>query len=367
MTTLQITVFGLSLTSSWGNGHATTYRSLLKALSARGHVITFFERDAPWYADSRDLPDPYFCHTVLYRSLDELSDHASRVARSDLVILGSYVPQGPELARWIARQGPRCFAFYDIDTPVTLAALAEDRCEYLERSAIPAFDLYLSFSGGPVLRALQRYGARRPRPLYCAVDVELYAPTVPGEPVSQYELSYLGTYSEDRQPRLRELLLEPAKARPEAAFAVAGAQYPKDVSWPANVQHIAHLPPDLHRSFYNRSRFALNVTRQRMVEAGYSPSVRMFEAAACGTPIISDPWEGLGSFFDVGTEVLVARDRDDVLETLKLDESEREELADNLRRKVLARHTAQERALELESYVREVLRSSADNGEKIAS
>src|SRR5690606_27570107 len=152
-------------------------RSLVKALQARGHQITFFEKDVPWYASHRDLPDPSYCDTILYRHLKELHPQDSVLTRADLVILGSCVPDSEALLNWLRPFAPPCLAYYDIDTPVTLAALANGSCEYLRPQMIPHFDLYLSFSGGPTLELLeQRWHARRARALYCSVDTDIYYP-----------------------------------------------------------------------------------------------------------------------------------------------------------------------------------------------
>jgi spore maturation protein CgeB len=348
-------ILGLSITSSWGNGHATTYRGLVRELSARGHTVLFLERDVPWYASTRDLPHPPHGRTVVYRDVAELKRRfAGDVADADLVIVGSYVPEGIEVGEWVVRTARGLSAFYDIDTPVTLASLARGENDYLTAVLIPRYDLYLSFTGGPTLDRLEReYGSPMARPLYCAVDQELYRPA-PEPP--QWDLGYMGTYSDDRQPMLARLLIEPARAWPTGRFVVAGPQYPRTVEWPANVNRIDHLPPAQHSGFYNAQSFTLNLTRADMVAAGFSPSVRLFEAAACGTPIISDDWEGLDTLFEPGREILIARSTAEVLELIRdLSASDRLALGARARARVLAEHTAAHRAAELEGYALELL------------
>ncbi len=348
---MRIVFLGLSITSSWGNGHATNYRGLVRALANRGHDVVFLERDVPWYAAQRDLAQPPYGRTELYDSRAELeATFRDDVAGADAVVIGSYVPEGIDVARWVLREARGAVAFYDIDTPITLAALARGSCEYLSRELVPQFDLYLSFTGGPTLERLERsLGARRARAFYCFVDPEEYFPEDAEE---RWLLGYLGTYSDDRQPALERLLLEPARARAAERFVVAGPQYPEDVEWPANVQRIEHLPPSEHRRVYNAQRFTLNVTRADMRAAGHSPSVRLFEAAACGTAIISDWWPGLDSVFAPGREILIE-------ETLaQLDGTSAEEAAAvgaRARRRVLAEHTADHRVEELERHLVEVL------------
>jgi spore maturation protein CgeB len=351
---MKIAVLGLSITSSWGNGHAVTYRTLLQALRARGHDVLFLERDVPWYAKHRDMPVPPFGGLALYRSLDELKARfAAKVRSADAVIVGSYVPEGVAVGRWAQETARGPVAFYDIDTPVTLAKLSRGEYEYLAPHLIPRYDLYLSFTGGPVLRLLERqYGARAARALYCSVDPELYAPANV-EP--RWDLGYIGTYSADRQPALESLMLQAAREWPEGRFVVAGPQYPHSIPWPRGVQRIEHLGPPDHAAFYAAQRFTLNVTRADMVRAGYSPSVRLFEAAACGVPVISDVWPDIDEFFERGTEILLARSGDDVLRYLRqMREPERRLIGIRARDRVLRAHTAAHRARTLLGYVEEI-------------
>ena len=348
-------VLGLTITSSWGNGHATTYRGLVRGLVDRGHDVLFLERDKPWYADNRDLPCPPYGTTMLYDDLAGLDAWSDAVAGADLVVVGSYVPEGVAVAEWVQRMAGGLVAFYDIDTPVTLAALEAGRCEYLTPALVRGFDLYLSFTGGPTLRELeQAHGARRARALYCSADPALYRPDAAA--ALRYDLGYLGTYSPDRQPTVDALLCRVAEALPGRRFVVAGPQYPAEIAWPAAVERIEHLAPDLHRGFYCAQRFTLNVTRADMVRRGWSPSVRLFEAAACGVPIVSDWWPGLGELFVPGEEILIARDTAEMVSILeRTPEPKRRSIAEAARARVLAAHTGAHRAAELEGYVAEAV------------
>ncbi|HEX2553076.1 MAG TPA: glycosyltransferase [Microvirga sp.] len=352
---LRIVVLGLSLSSSWGNGHATTFRALLKAFAARGHDVLFLERDVPWYAAHRDLVAPDFCRLAFYDGLADLERHRAAVAEADAVIVGSYVPEGVAVGRWAQDAARGVVAFYDIDTPVTLAKLERGDFEYLSPDLIPAYDVYLSFTGGPTLGHLERhYGSPAARALYCSVDPEAY-PALDRE--TRWDLSYLGTYSPDRQPPLERLLVEPARRAPHLRFVVAGPQYPADIAWPANVERIDHVPPAGHPAFYAASRYTLNITRADMIRAGYSPSVRLFEAAACGTPIISDVWDGIGTLFAPGREIVLAHGPEDVLAALSDASGDaRRRLADGARRRVLGEHTAAHRAATLDDAIRDALR-----------
>lgn len=350
---MNIVIFGLSITSSWGNGHAVTYRGLVRALAARGHSVLFLERDTPWYAASRDLPEPPYCETALYRRIKDIPARCVQAVReADLVVVGSYVPRGVQVGRFVLDTARGVRAFYDIDTPVTLAALARGECAYLEPELVAAYDLYLSFTGGPTLERLEReLGSPMARPLYCCVDPRQYHPV---RRAPQWDLGYLGTYCPTRQPGLERLMLEPARGLPRSRFVAAGPRYPTAVDWPANVRRVEHLPPPEHAGFYAAQRFTLNLTRADMVAAGWSPSVRLFEAGACGTPVVSDWWQGLDEFFRPGEEIVVASSSEDVRDCLThMSEPERRGLSLAARARVMEAHTADIRAQELAAYVEE--------------
>lgn len=346
---MKLVVLGLSLSSSWGNGHATTYRALLKAFAERGHEILFLERDVPWYAAHRDL-EPDFCELAFYDDLADLERWRAQIETAEAVIVGSYVPEGVAVGEWALASARGVTAFYDIDTPVTLANLESRGVDYLSVGQIRRYDLYLSFTGGPTLDRIERtYGSPAARALYCSVDADLYRPV---ETPKRWDLSYLGTYSADRQPILERLLLEPARAAPHLRFCVAGPQYPADIVWPANVERIDHVGPADHPAFYGASRFTLNVTRADMSAAGYSPSVRLFEAAACGAPIISDIWDGIQTLFEPDQEIILAETSQTVLSALAAPPSLQSRIGRAARQRILGAHTARHRALELETLLR---------------
>jgi spore maturation protein CgeB len=351
MSGMRIVFLGLSITSSWGNGHATTYRGLIKGLLGRGHRVSFLERDCPWYAAHRDPLSDDWGRVYLYNGLSDLKKaFTDDVTAADAVIVGSYVPQGSEVLRWVLETARGLVAFYDIDTPITVARLTRGDHEYIDAALLPRLDLYLSFTGGPILDHIrQSFGVRRAVPLYCAVDPEVHFPE-PCPP--RWDLGYLGTYSTDRQPKLELLLNAPARRLPDHRFVVAGPQYPPDIHWPPNVERVEHLPPHRHRHFYSSARFTLNITRADMVAAGWSPSVRLFEAAACGVPIISDDWPGLATIFAPGDEIFIAPDDDQVVDILAgLTEERRRRLATAALCRVLDNHTAACRARELENHL----------------
>jgi spore maturation protein CgeB len=346
---LNIVIIGLSVTSSWGNGHATTYRALIEALVKRGHHVTFLERDVPWYRGHRDLIKPSGWTVKLYQSLQDIPRrHSSLIRDANLVILGSYVPDGIAIAEWVTAHAQGITAFYDIDTPVSLAGL-DKGLEYLSAAMIPRFDVYLSFSGGPVPGMIEDgYGSPMARVLYCSADPGLYRPHKTDK---HWALGYLGTFSEDRQPSLEQLLLAPAKMLADHQFVVAGSRYPKQLVWPDNVARIEHLSQPEHPPFYSQQRFTLNLTRADMRDLGFSPSVRLFEAAACGTPVISDRWPGIETILEPGTEILLVSDAREVSQILRdIPEDRRLTIANNARRRILAEHTPDHRARQLEAY-----------------
>lgn len=348
-------IFGLTISSAWANGHATPWRGLLKALAAAGHQATFFERDVEYYAAQRDLPAPAFCDLLLYREWADVVPRASEaVHNADVAIVTSYCPDGLAACRLVLDTAGLQHVFYDLDTPVTLAALERhgvavpDGARYITPDLIPEFDLYLSFTGGPILDELRtRWGARRTAALYGSVDPEVHAPVA--EPPADYRcaLGYLGTYAADRQPTLDRLLIQPARERPGERFFVVGSLYPPELEWPANVAMRWHLDPAEHPAFYSANRLTLSVTRQAMLEWGYTPSGRLFEATCCGTPVLTDRFPGVAEFFAPGGEILVADSPQDVEAALALSDAEVQRIGEAARARTLAHHTGAARASEL--------------------
>jgi spore maturation protein CgeB len=347
---MRLVIFGLTVSSSWGNGHATIWRGLCGALARRGHQITFFERDVPYYAAHRDLQnniDTY--HLILYSGWNEIKAYASEaVATADSAIVTSYCPDALAAADLILDSSAAVRVFYDLDTPVTLERFrTEGSVDYLPPYGLEPFDLVLSYAGGRALDELRQHlGARRVAALYGSVDPEVHKP-VGSDSYYRSDLSYLGTYAADRQPTLEQLFLEPAKRSPAKRFLVGGALYPKDFPWSDNIAFVSHVPPPQHPAFYSSSKLTLSVTRAAMAEIGYCPSGRLFEAAACETPVLSDAWDGLEEFFEPGREILMASSASDVEEFLALSPEELRSLGCAARERVLAEHTADHRSQQL--------------------
>jgi spore maturation protein CgeB len=346
---MRIAIFGLTVSSSWGNGHATLWRGLLRALARAGHHVDFFERDVPYYAAHRDLTELDGGDLVLYGSWEAVRTRAATaMADADAVIVTSYCPDAIAAARLLlATPGP-VRAFYDLDTPVTLARLdAGESVDYVPPEGLGDFDLVLSYTGGGALDALAtRLGARRVAPLYGSVDPDVHRPAAPNADW-RCDLSYIGTYAADRQAAVDRLFLAPARQLPECRFVLAGSQYPADFPWASNLWYLAHLPPADHPAFYASSRLTLNVTRGAMAAMGWCPSGRLFEAAACGVPILTDAWPGLDAFFTPEAEILVAESTEDVLRALSESPGQLTEIARRARERTLDEHTAARRAVEL--------------------
>ena len=348
---MKIVIFGLTVSSSWGNGHATLWRSLIKALLRRGHTVTFYEKDVPYYASTRDLLAlPKGGLLRLYGSLEEIWGEAARELRAaDLAMVTSYCPDGREASELVLEAGRGVRAFYDMDTPVTLDCLrAGGEVGYLPEGGLGGFDLVLSYTGGRALEELRtRLGAKLVAPLYGSVDPEVHFPVAAVEGFRS-ALSYLGTFAEDRQRGVETLFVEPARQMPGDRFLIGGAQYPETFPWTENIFFTGHLEPAQHRAFYCSGRATLNVTRRAMAEYGYCPSGRLFEAAACGVPLLSDGWEGLEEFFRPGEEILRVDSAAEVLRALCLSDVELGRVSEAARERVLREGTNEARVKELE-------------------
>jgi spore maturation protein CgeB len=346
---MKLVIFGLSVSSSWGNGHATLWRGLIHALAAEGHRVVFFERDTPYYAAHRDcfgLPNG---ELKLYR--DALQVHAAAVTAlrdADAALVTSYCPDALVASNWVLESSVPVKAFYDLDTPITLDRLARgETVDYLGPRGLRDYDVVCSFAGGPALTELRRVlGARKVAALYGSVDPNLHAPAAPS---AQYraDLAYLGTYAPERQAAVQELLLAPAHDLPERKFVLGGSQYPSDFAWTPNLHYVWHVPPSEHSRFYCSARVNLNVTRAPMAAMGYCPSGRLFEAAACGAAVVTDAWPGLDEFYAPDDELLVARTRHDVIAALSRSDHELRAMAGRARERTLAQHTTAQRARQL--------------------
>jgi len=352
---MKIVIFGLTLSSSWGNGHATPYRALLRGLHRLSHDVQFYEKDVEYYYWRRDFCEVDYCELVLYLEWSDIRQRALRnAAEADAVIIGSFCPDGARVADEVLALEKPLKIFYDLDTPVTLKELSCGDLDYVRREQIPAYDLVLSFTGGAVVEELKsRWGARAARPLYGCVDPEVYQ-RVPASGDFRCGLSYMGTHSADREQKLRELFLDVAAQEAAGDFLLAGTMYPAELRIPANVRRVDHVAPARHAEFYSSCRATLNLTRGDMAANGWCPSGRFFEAAACGTPLLSDWFAGLEDFFSDGDEVRMVRSTEDVIAAMQLSDAELARMAARARQRTLDEHTGWRRAEELVAYLEQL-------------
>lgn len=352
---VKLVIFGLTVSSSWGNGHATLWRGLCHALDRMGHEVVFFERDTPFYRSHRDLTEPTWGELRLFERWDEVLPYVRQhLADADVAVVTSYCPDALAATDAATEAGVPLRVFYDLDTPVTVERVrAGEAVDYISPHGLGAYDLVLSYTGGRALEELQTLlGARHVAPLYGFVDPEAHFPVAP-DPAWRADLSYLGTFAEDRQATLEALFIEPARQLPHLRFFIGGAQYPANFPWTTNVFFVRHVAPARHPAFFCSSRLTLNVTRRAMRASGHCPSGRLFEAAACGVPILSDTWEGLDRFFRIGSEILVANTTDEAISALQLSDAELRRIAHLARERVLGEHTAAHRVEELERLLNE--------------
>jgi spore maturation protein CgeB len=345
---MKLVIFGLTVSSSWGNGHATLWRGLIKALAEDGHHVTFVERNVPWYAEHRDLTELPGATLLIYSDWAEVLAQKRVLMDADALMVTSYCPDALAATRLIEAEGRGTAVFYDLDTPVTLARIAAgEAVDYYPPEGLGGFDLVLSYTGGPALDVLrEQFGAARAVPLYGHVDPAAHRPVAKAE-MFRGDLSYLGTYAADRQPALERLFVAAAQDRPELRFVLGGSNYPGDFPWKPNIYFMRHVAPPDHPAFFCSSRLTLNVTRADMAAMGWCPSGRLFEAAACGVPLLSDTWDGLDRFFTPGEEILLAQTTEDALAALDRSDAELRRMADAARTRVLEEHSSARRARQL--------------------
>jgi spore maturation protein CgeB len=349
---MRFVVFGLTASSTWGNGHATLWRGLARALGEQGHGLAFYEKDQPWYAAHRDRTDLEGGALRIYRDLPDVRGEArAALDGADVAMVTSYCPDAATATELVLGSRARLKVFYDLDPGITAAQLqAGDPVAWIGPRGLGDFDLVLSFNGGKALALLREVlGARRAAPLHGAVDPGVHRPSAPAAPF-RGDLSYLGTWAASRQAGLETLFLGPAARMPERAFVLAGSMYDASFPWRANIRYVRHLEPALHPAFYCSSPLTVNVTRPEMAALGHCPSPRLFEAAACGVPVVSDWFEGLDAFFEPGEEILVARTVEEAAEAVATPREELARIGRRARERVLEEHTAAARARQLVAF-----------------
>lgn len=348
---MKLVIFGLSISSAWGNGHATLWRALCKSLARRGHQVVFFEHDVPYYAAHRDIFELPQGKLILYGKWEEILPAAQRhISDCDVAMTTSYCPDAIAATEMIGDSHAPVRCFYDLDSPVTLDRVERGLpVDYVGNNGFSGFDLVLSYAGGEALVQLQsRLRARTVAPLFGCVDPEVHRP-MDAKDDYRADLSYLGTHAADRDQMLRTLLVEPAKRLPQRKFIIGGAMYDGTFPWEPNIFFLSHVPPQEHPAFYCSAKLNLNVTRLSMARNGYCPSGRLFEAAACNAAVLSDNWAGLSAFFEPGREILTATTTDEAMDALSKSPDELGRISRAARQRTLEEHTADVRVRQLEN------------------
>ena len=349
---MNIAFFGSSLVSAYWNGAATYYRGIIRALHSLGHQVTFYEPDAYDRQKHRDIPDPDWARVVVYAA-DEggVLGALERARGVDLAVKTSGVGVFDELlesAILEIKDSHTLAIFWDVDAPVTLDRVKADRSDRFN-DLIPLYDLILTYGGGdPVVNAYLELGARMCVPIYNALDPDTHHP-VPAEERFACDLALLANRLPDREARIEKFFLEAAARLPEYRFMLGGSGW-SDKPMPANVNYTGHVYTRDHNAFNCSARAVLNVNRDSMASYGFSPPTRIFEAAGSGACLITDAWEGIETFLTPDREVLVAHDAGDVVEHLRsLDDRRAKQIGEAARQRVLAEHTYQHRALQLQA------------------
>jgi spore maturation protein CgeB len=348
----RVAFFGSSLVSAYWNGAATYYRGIIRALHGRGFDITFYEPDAYDRQRHRDIPDPEWASVVVY-SIDGEHDVRRALADAhgaDIVVKTSGVGAFDELLdeQVLAAKAPHAMSIYwDVDAPATLDRLHANAVDPL-RALIPEYDLVLTYGGGePVISSYESLGARMCVPVYNALDPDTHHPAPPDERF-RGDLGFLGNRLPDREQRVDDFFLSAAARLPELSFVLGGNGWDGKTVSP-NVRYVGHVYTRDHNAFNCTPKAVLNISRESMARYGFSPATRVFEAAGAAACLITDAWEGIDQFLEPGTEVLVARGGAEVAEQIaNLDPAVARRIGESARRRVLAEHTYEMRARQLE-------------------
>ena len=353
---MDIAFYGSSLLSSYWNGAATYYRGILSALAPLGHRITFYEPDAFDRQQHRDIEPPAYATSVVYPATPEgLAEVLAQAGRADVVVKASGVGVFDDelLAGIVAQSRPGAMRlFWDVDAAATLETIRADP-DHPTRALLPQLDAVLTYGGGPpVIEAYRALGARACVPIYNALDPATHHP-VPSDPRFTADLAFLANRLPDRERRVELFFLDAAARCPAQAFLLGGNGW-HDKPMPGNVRAIGHVGTADHNAFNCSAMAALNVARDSMAQVGFSPATRVFEAAGAGACLITDAWEGIELFLQPGTEVLVARDGQEVAEHLLALTPERAaRIGQAARARVLAAHTYAQRAVIVDRLLRE--------------
>jgi spore maturation protein CgeB len=353
---MKLCIFGHTISSSWDNRHASVWRGLCRSLARLGHRVVFFERDHPQLAAQRDVPSPEGCDLRIYRDWDEVRANAAReLADSDAGLITTRCRDARAVTDLLLDAELAVAAFYDLEAPQTLARRrANLPVEHIGDEGYAPYDLVLSSAGGAVPREMvEVLGARRVATLFEGVDPAVHQPD---GPVAEFtaRASFLGAYSHDLHGILDRLFFEPSRRLSEVRFALGGGGVPDSLLLPTNLRRFGPIAPQLQASFYCSSRITVNVTPDEMARAGHCPSGRMFAAAGCGIPVLTDAWDGIEVFFEPGREIFVARSTEEAVEVLCLPDQELARVGRAARDRAMSEHTAEARARRLVDLFTEV-------------
>lgn len=355
---MKIAFWGSSLVSAYWNGAATYYRGILRALADQGHEITFFEPDAYDRQRHRDIPDPDWARIVVYdaadqKTLDRLLTHCKEL---DVVVKASGVGVLDELleARVAAMPSSVCRVFWDVDAPATLDRLSANPLDPFH-SALPQYHLVLTYGGGKrVTDEYKRRGARECVAIYNAFDPDVHFPVTSDERFAG-DLSFLGNRLPDREARVDEFFMGAAQLASDCRFVLGGSGW-SDKPMPPNVRYVGHVYTADHNPFNCSARLVLNVSRESMARYGFSPATRVFEAAGAAACLITDAWEGIDSFLEPESEVLIAHSGTDVARFARdLTDERARSIGEAARKRVLAGHTYERRGRVVESILSDTL------------
>ena len=354
MDNLKIAFFGSSIVSAYWNGAATYYRGIVKALNKMGHEVTFYEPDIYERQKHRDIDDPDYCRVVVYPK-DEVTLRGllREASEADVVIKASGVGAFDDFLEEQVTQLKKednLIIFWDVDAPATLDRIEKNKNDPFNE-LIPKFDFILTYGGGqPVIDAYEKNGAKKCIPIYNALDTDTHFPV---EPESKFKgsLAFLGNRLPDREKRVEEFFLEPAKNLPEKKFLIGGSGW-GDKPMPHNVDYLGHVYTKDHNAFNCTPMAVLNISRDSMAKYGFSPATRVFEAAGAAACIITDYWEGIDIFFKPNEEILVVKSGEEVEKVLQeLTPKRATAIGKAAYKKVLAKHTYDHRAELLEEVI----------------
>jgi spore maturation protein CgeB len=358
---MKIAFFGSSLVSAYWNGACTYYRGLLKEMARRGHSITFYEPDAYDRQKHRDIADPPWATVVVYPATAAGWQQALEVGARDANLLVKASGVGVfdlELEQAMPQASSRAItAYWDVDAPATLEAMAEDPQHHL-RAAIPCYDVVFTYGGGaPVERGYAAMGAKLCVPIYNALDPDTHHPVERRADLG-CDLSFLGNRLPDREARVEEFFLKAASLSPGRSFLLGGSGW-ESRPIPANVRHLGHVGTADHNAFFCSGLATLNVNRASMARYGFSPPTRIFEAAGAAACLITDRWDGIAEFLEPDREILVAADGEAVAAHVDALSPERaRKIGRAASRRVLARHTYAHRVRQLDAVLQGMVTTS---------